>query len=96
MFEKDAQETLLANPHGKQSVFPSLDAFRQSMNEAENTHAFDQLIIIGSSNDIAWIHASLPAFCTRHIVAEIECPLIPEWFKETGSVRLAHALQAFF
>lgn len=78
--------------HGN-AVFASLDAFQKSIDTAEHTHAFDQLVIIGSSSDIAWIHASLSAPATRHIVAEIEYPLMSSWFKELGLAQLINALK---
>jgi len=93
LFERSTQGTLLPKALGDQPVFASLDAFQRFIDKAENTHTFDQLVIIGSSNDIAWIHASLPASATHHIVAEIEYPLMPPWFKEHDLAHLTGALK---
>ena len=74
-------------------MFSSLDAFQKSIDTAECAHDFDQLLIVGSSSDIAWIHASLPMPATRHIAAEIEYPLLPAWFQEARLPQLTSALQ---
>lgn len=97
LFEKDVRGILAPMLRGGQAVFSSLDAFQKSIDRAEHAHAFDQLVIIGSNNDIAWIHASLPAPATRHIVAEIEYPLLPAWFKQPLPLpNLTHALEGVF
>jgi hypothetical protein len=97
LFEKTPQGSFSPKLQDNQIVFSSLDAFQKSMDKAENAHAFDQLVIIGSSNDIAWIHASLPAPAMRHIVAEIEYPLLPAWFKQPlPLVNLTYALEGIF
>lgn len=88
LFEKNMQGMLAPKLQGEQSVFASLEAFQKSIGIAEDAHAFDQLIIVGSGNDIAWVHASLPAPVTRHIVAEVEYPLLPMWFKEATTPQL--------
>lgn len=85
---------LLPIPQSDQAVFSSLDQFQKSIDKADHAHAFDQLVIVGGGNDIAWIHASLPESATRHIVAEIEYPLLPAWFSnDAGIVRLTQALE---
>ncbi len=97
LFEQNTQGALSPKAQRDQPIFSSLDAFQQSISNAENAHAFDQLVIIGSSNDIAWIHAALPAPATRHIVAEIEYPLLPAWFKQPLPLsNLTHALEGVF
>lgn len=97
LFEKDTRGVIAPMPQGDQAVFSSLDAFQKSMDNAEHAHAFDQLVIIGSNNDIAWIHASLSAPATRYIVAEIEYPLLPAWFKQPLPLpNLTHALEGVF
>ena len=94
LFEKNVQGVLLNKLQGDRAVFSSLGAFQQLMDKAESAHAFDRLVIIGSSNDIAWIHASLPASAMRHIVAEIEYPLLPAWFNnDAGIGRLTQVLE---
>lgn len=84
-------------PQNAQGVFASLDQFQKSIDQADHAHAFDQLVIVGGSNDIAWIHASLPQSATRHIVAEIEYPLLSAWFKQPLPLpNLTHALEGVF
>lgn len=94
LFEKDALGTIL--PLGAAKVFSSLDQFKKSIDKAESAQEFDQLVIVGSSNDIAWIHASLSPSATRHVVAEIEYPLMASWFKEHGFLHLTNALKNVF
>lgn len=97
LFEKDTRGTLSPLPQNAQGVFASLDDFQKSINKAEHAHAFDQLVIIGSGNDIAWIHASLPTPAVRHIVAEVEYPLLAAWFKQPPPMpHLTHALENVF
>ena len=91
LFEKDMEGTLLPILQNDQGVFASLDQFQKSIDKADRAHAFDQLVVVGSSNDIAWLHASLPQSATRHIVAEIEYPLMAIWFKEQGFSHLTNA-----
>lgn len=84
-------------PQSDQAVFASLDQFQTSIDKADHAHAFDQLVIVGGSNDIAWVHASLPRSATRHIVAEIEYPLLAAWFKQPlPLLNLTHALEGVF
>lgn len=97
LFAKDTQGALAPMPQHNQAVFSSLEQFQKSIDEADHTHAFDQLVIVGGSNDIAWIHASLPQAATRHIVAEIEYPLLSAWFKQPLPLpSLARALEGVF
>ena len=96
LFEKDMEGTLLPILQNDQGVFASLDQFQKSIDKADRAHAFDQLVVVGSSNDIAWLHASLPQSATRHIVAEIEYPLMAIWFKEQGFSHLTNALNNVF
>lgn len=95
LFEKDPQGALAPASHLPQGVFASLEQFQRHIEEAEQAHAFDQLVVIGSSNDIGWIHASLPEPAMRHIVAEIEYPLLPAWFRQPLPT-LTHALEGVF
>ena len=84
-------------PHGNPTIFASLSAFQQSIRSAEERHAFDQLILVGSSNDIAWAHASMHPSAAQHVVAEIEYPLLPAWFRQPMPLAtLSHALAGIF
>jgi len=97
LFEKQAQGTFIPVPCAGHVVFASLDQFQQSLDEADGAHAFDQLVIIGSPSDIAWIHASLPHTATHRIAAEIAYPLLPVWFKQPMPlVNLTQALERVF
>ena len=63
-------------------VYGSLQAFSDAMREATARQAFQQLIIVGSKSDMAWLRASLPEEAQSRLVAEIQYPLLPEWLKE--------------
>ncbi len=80
-----------------ESVFPSMEAFQNALMAGEKTHALDQLILVGSRNDIAWIHAALPISLAKHVAAEIEYPLMSGWFRQTPPLQhLTHALEHVF
>jgi len=97
LFTKTDAGTMDPLALGNQAVFASLDAFHRSLSNAEKQHAFDQLVIVGSSNDIAWVHASMPPQASQHVVAEIEYPLLPSWFRQSlPLLTLSHALESAF
>lgn len=94
LFSKEKDGLVTPRPWSACNVFPSMDRFQQSIEEAAHDHAFDQLIIVGSSSDIAWVHSSLPENAARYIAAEIKYPLLSSWFKEpTPLPHLTQALQ---
>ena len=83
---------LVVLPGDEQGIFGSIDDFRRHMESAEAAHQFDQLIVVGSAGDIAWVHSSLPQQAERLITAEIKYPLLSQWFREPP--RLPHLTQA--
>ncbi len=83
---------LQLQPLEDRHVFASLEEFHRYMERAQAAHRFDQLIVIGSASDIAWVHSSLPQHVSRLITAEIKYPLMTHWFKETPP--LPHLTQA--
>lgn len=52
-----------------------------------------QLVLVGSPTDIAWLHASIPTDTSWGIAAEIPYPLLPDWLSETGMGKLTQTLQ---
>lgn len=93
LLEKGPQSKLAPLSHGESVVFASLEEFQHTM----NTSTFDQLVIVGSKGDVAWVHASLPPTATPRIAAEIEYPLLPAWFKQPLPMgQLTHALENLF
>lgn len=97
VFEKNLQGELQLGRMGAQSVFYSLEDFQKAVVTAEAGHNIDQLVIVGSGNDIAWLHAALPQPATRHIAAEIEYPLLSGWFKQPMPLtQLTQALEQVF
>ena len=92
LFEKNAQGTVLPVAEAPAYTFASLEDFQKFMSLSEQRHAFDQLLVVGSSTDIAWVHTALPESSTHHVMAEINYPLLPAWFKSCGA-DLAKALE---
>ncbi len=84
---------LNANQSGTASL---VDGVRDQLTKAAQCGAFNQLVLVGSANDIAWTQASLPADVSKHIVAEIEYPLVAGWFSQTDRTKLAQALDHLF
>lgn len=82
LFESAPQQGLTPVLHAGGTVFPSLSAFSAMLQEAEQAHSLAQLVLVGSQSDIAWVHASLPESLATRIAAEIEYPLVSNWFKQ--------------
>lgn len=71
-------------------AFSSAAAFSDYL--AARSEAFDQLIVIGSRNDIAWVSTIIPLELSKCIVAEITYPLVKDWFREAGLKQLTAAI----
>ncbi len=94
LFEKTVDAKLKLMPQSEQSVFSSLDNFRDVLALAEDRNQFDQLILVGGGSDIAWVQMSLPSSVSKHIVAEIKYPLIAAWFTSSPTQpQLTQALE---
>lgn len=52
-----------------------------------------QLILIGSPTDLAWLHASIPQDTNWNIAAEIPYPLLPAWLAEPEYPQLIQTLR---
>jgi len=83
----------LAVPCGLDSdaLFYSPDAFYRAIQDAAEAQQFDQLIVVGSQNDISWLRAALSNFTTR-IIAEIDYALLPGDFQKTNAQQLSQRL----
>jgi hypothetical protein len=94
LFEKKKDGSFAPRISEGSAVFPTVEQFQQAIRDADG---FDQLVIIGSSNDMAWIHTSLPPAATGRIAAEIEYPLLAAWFKQPPPLaQLAQVLSTLF
>lgn len=82
LFEKNKDGTISPNPQGELAAFSSPNQFQQLIGNAEKTHQFDQLVLVGSAGDIAWVHSFLPQQAAGHVTAEIKYPLLANWFNE--------------
>lgn len=97
LFEQQASGALRPLIHKGEAIFATLGNFQRAMTQADETHAFEQLVIIGSAGDVAWVHASLPSPVACRIAAEIEYPLLPAWFRQSLPLpQLKQALQSVF
>lgn len=97
LFEKQAGGHLALLPCGGEAVFPSMESFHTILKQAEAEHRLEQLVLVGSANDIAWMHHSLPPTIAHHIAAEINYPLVSGWFREPAPLQgLAGALKQLF
>jgi hypothetical protein len=95
LFEEKNHGTATIELKNKESVFYSVDSFKQFIDASEDARAFDKLILVGSANDIAWVHSSLSNEAARHIAAEIKYPLLVSWFKEPEQMpNFAQALKS--
>ena len=94
LFEKSDSGSLKVLPVGDAAVAASPDGFQRLWQQIEEGGKSDQLVIVGSSNDIAWIHASLPVSVAGHISAEIKYPLVSGWFRQLPDMQgLTNALE---
>lgn len=97
LFSKNENGNLDDTKFSSNAVFSSLEEFQKTIDKAQTTHSYDQLVIVGSGNDIAWVHASLPPQAMLHIAAEIKYPLVPDWFRQEPPLKqLNNALRGVF
>lgn len=81
---------LLAPENG--NAMPLIGSLQHKLSESCGDRKFSQLLLVGSSSDIAWMMASLPGEVTQTVVAEIKYPLLPSWFK-ADPLQLQHVLE---
>jgi len=97
LFEKHSDGHLDLLQQEEVAVSPSIEHFRNYMVDAAKGGRFNQLILVGAANDIAWVHVALPDNIVSHIVAEIQYPLMLGWFRgEQGLPQLTRALEQVF
>ncbi len=97
VFKKNTDGQLTLIPLGDGGVAPSMEECRTYLGDASKKRIFNQLVLIGSANDIAWAQALLCDEVAKLIVAEINYPLMPGWFRGSPSMEnLQHALEHVF
>lgn len=72
-------------------VFPSLEMFSHAIRDAAEHNEFDQLMVVGSDSDVAWVERALPEVAAQRLVAEMKYPLLPGWFNQ--GTQLTSALE---
>ena len=94
LFEKQTDGRLALLRMGEIGVASSFEQCGTYLNDAAKNLRFNQLLLVGSASDIAWVHALLPKAAAKCIVAEIHYPLMPGWFRPSPSMEpLQHALE---
>lgn len=73
------------------SLFASPASFNAYITVPANLQ-FEQVVLIGSANDLAWMNAMLPSEISSRVVAEMHYPLRGEWLHEPGLGQLKAAL----
>jgi len=76
LFEKEANGHMTLLPQAGKCVAASMDDFTHTIVNAAEGRRFDQLLLVGSSNDVAWMRHTLPSQVIRSVAAEIEYPLV--------------------
>ncbi|HEU5048071.1 MAG TPA: hypothetical protein VFT64_09555 [Rickettsiales bacterium] len=66
------------------TVFTSVQAFWQVMDKAVRSNEVDQIIIVGSEGNIAWVQLLLPPDALKRVVAEIRYPLMTRWLEPSS------------
>lgn len=90
LLKKNAQHQLM--PHNSEPVFASPQAFTDYMRSKSCGQHSDQLVLVGSGNDLAWLSAILTPELSKRVVAEMAYPLRNEWFHEPSLMQLKSAL----
>ena len=74
-------------PLGQEIVPLSLESLVALLKTKYAQKQFEQLLIIGSANDLSWVQSLLPEEIANCVVAEIRYPLIANWFNETPHMK---------
>lgn len=94
LFEKHADGHLELLPRSEGDSVHSVDRLRACLADVSLGGSTPQLVLVGSANDIAWTEALLPETIAKHIIAEIQYPLVNGWFRGSPDLRqLSHALE---
>ena len=97
LFEKEPDGRLHPLPFDGSVALPLVDALRTRLSTASDRGEFNQLVLVGSANDISWTQISLSGTVSKHIVAEIQYPLISTWFRSSSDLnKLQQALENLF
>ncbi len=97
LFERHADGGMTLLRPSDEAITPRVEELQQFLLHASQENKFSQLVLVGTANDIAWAEAILPESMTAQIVAEIQYPLIPTWFREEASLpKLTKALEQVF
>lgn len=97
LFEKKESGDLALLPQEGGAGSGAVDSVIAALLRGAEGNRFDQLVIIGSDNDIAWVEMSLPPEVAKLLVAEIQYPLVKEWLKPGQDFSyLTRALEQLF
>ena len=97
VFEKKPDGTLNPVLHNSKFAAPLVGNLSTRLAIATENAEFRQLILVGGANDISWTQLALSPTVQKNVVAEIEYPLIIDWFKGKGAAKqLKNALENVF
>ncbi len=94
LYEKGKDAHLEAIKFRDDYIISNLKGFSDALEEITSHKNNNQIIVVGSKNDISWIHTAIPKELERNIVAEIEYPLLPAWFKVVNLDELTKTLRS--
>lgn len=96
LLSKQADGTLHPLENAPASATPS-SAFAQQIKAAHDLQQFDQLVLVGSPSDLAWVQSLLPPEAQSRVMAEIQYPLLPDWLRQSSAQpALINALSQVF
>lgn len=79
-------------PHEyNQAALSSPQAFNDFMSN-EKCRRFNQVVLVGSGNDLAWVSALLSPELSKCVVAEMTYPLCNDWLHEPSLAQLKATL----
>ncbi len=96
LFQKQTNGHLLPLLEDGTNISSFANGLSDRLSNASEHGDFSQLVLVGSGNDISWTQASLPNAVSKHVVAEIQYPLVAGWFAQTDWHKLAQALNHLF
>lgn len=82
LFRQSPEGRLSIIPQEDSFVSPSVESFCHTLVVSSKKGMFNRLVLIGSTQDIAWVHLSMPASLTKQIIAEIAHPLSQVHFQQ--------------
>lgn len=87
LYEKWRRSAAELIPLGQGIVPHSLEELVALLKKSHTQKKFEQLLIVGSENDLNWVQSLLPEEVANCVIAEIRYPLMASWFSETPHLK---------